>query len=80
MSGPRELHDQIKNIEQQGVQASSMSSMRQSARTELEDTVRRLRAQAYDIERLLESLPAKLPQEADEALWRLIADANRNRR
>jgi hypothetical protein len=48
---------------------------RQTARGALEDRARRLHGQAHDIEMLLHALPAKLPPDADQALWSLVMQA-----
>lgn len=47
-------------------------SMRLGAHNFLRQEAGRLRAQANQLEALADALPAKLPADADEALWMLL--------
>lgn len=51
------------------------SSGRPSGKGQLRDIIEALRRKADHYEALLDALPAKLPPEADEALWSLACKA-----
>ncbi len=63
--------------DQQAEQPMNLTSSRTTARDGLRDLAVRKHAEAYGMEKLLDALPAKLPPEADDALWRLVERASR---
>lgn len=51
--------------------------LRQNARNVIRDRIGQLRNEACRLEALLDALPAKLPPDADQALWDLAISARR---
>lgn len=51
--------------------------MRQNARAVIRDRIGQLRTEAARLEALLDALPAKMPPDADQALWDLAIAARR---
>lgn len=51
--------------------------MRQNARAVIRDRIGQLRSEAARLEALLDALPAKLPPDADQALWDMAIAARR---
>ena len=66
----------LKSLEHQADQAKAVvghnQCLRETARTRLEYLIASKQREAAELQALADALPARLPPQADEALWRLL--------